>query len=105
MNINIVELKSQITIFTRCLPLPIAMTINARQNDFPTLTEPYLGQKPPRNVPVLFAPYIFTTMYDWYHSVIVFLPDGKEAYWQAGIYSQPVKAGIPVSLLINGHWT
>ena len=75
------------------------------QSEFPKLTGPYFGQKPPGKTPELFAPDIFKKRYDRFHSVIVFSPDGKEAYWQAGIESKPVKAAIYASMQINGYWT
>lgn len=45
------------TIFS-CLLLITAITIKAQQSDFPKLTGPYLGQKPPGTTPEIFAPGI-----------------------------------------------
>ena len=86
------------------LLLAAGITISAQQTDVPKLTGPYLGQKPPGKVPELFAPDIFKQRYNRYHSIIIFSPDGKEAYWEAGINSKPGKAGIHVSKQINGYW-
>ena len=67
------------------LSLILVIMSHARQDDFPRLAGPYLGQKPPGKTPEPFAPEIFNpNSYAWYHSVIVFSPDGKEAFWQAG---------------------
>ena len=54
--------------------------ITAQQKDFPKLTGPYLGQKPPGKIPELFALDIVTTEYHE-HSSPVFSPDGNEVYW------------------------
>ncbi len=40
--------------------LMAAVTINAKQTDFPKLTGPYLGQKPPGMTPEIFAPGIIS---------------------------------------------
>lgn len=91
--------------FISCFLLVAVPSIDAQEADFPKLTGPYLGQKPPGKVPELFAPDIFKNRYDRYHSIIVFSPDGKEAYWQAATESKPVKTAIYVSRQINGYWT
>jgi hypothetical protein len=52
---------------------------------FPVLKGPYLGQKPPGQTPELFAPEVFNpSQFAWYHSTIVFCPDGQEALWSGG---------------------
>jgi len=76
--------------------LAAAMTLSARAEDFPKLTGPYLGQKPPVDEPVLFAPGIVSTGVD--HCSAGFSPDGKEIYWELG-----TKIGF--SKLENGRWT
>jgi Tol biopolymer transport system component len=58
----------------------VAVTsIAAQQEDFPELSGPYLGQKPPGNEPVLFAPGIVS--HGKNHSSVAISPDGKEFYW------------------------
>ena len=52
--------------------------------NFPVLRGPYLGQKPPGDVPELFAPGIVSSVY-WEHSGAVFTPDGKELFWSRAI--------------------
>ena len=49
------------------------------QADFPALKGPYLGQKPPGEMPVLFAPGFVSTGLDELNSI--FSPDGKEFYF------------------------
>ena len=46
---------------------------------FPALKGDYLGQKPPGDIPELFAPGIISTGY--HESKIIFSPDGNEAYY------------------------
>jgi hypothetical protein len=71
--------------------------INATQNDFQTLTGPYLGQTPPVNEPVLFAPGIVSTDAG-NHSSVAISPDGKELYWSVG-------DKIWFTALKDGRWT
>ncbi len=73
-----------------------AIAMNAQPNDFPKLTGPYLGQKPPVHDPVLFASGIVSNGSD--HCSAAFSPDGKEIYWEWGI-----KIGF--SKLENGRWS
>lgn len=56
---------------------------NAQENDFPKLTGPYLGQKPPGKIPEIFAPGVISLPEYFEHSAAVFTPDGKEVYWSA----------------------
>ena len=59
-----------------------ASNLCSQQNDFPKLTGPYLGQKPPRTTPDIFAPGIVATDMNE-HSPAAFSPDGKELFWSA----------------------
>ncbi len=93
-----------------CLLL-VVISINAQQIDFPKLTGPYLGQKPPGKTAVLFAPDILT--YELHESP-VFLPndsgviigtmaEGLKFYTYAnGKWSFPGKATFPLSETISG---
>ena len=54
----------------------------AKQDDFPALSGPYLGQKPPGMTPEVFASGIISTGY--WEAKAVFSPDGKELYYQLG---------------------
>ena len=76
--------------------LVATISINAQQNDFQKLTGPYLGQTPPVNEPVLFAPGIVSDGSN--HCSAGISPDGKEIYWEMGI-----KIGF--TKLENGWWT
>ena len=61
------------------------------------LTGPYLGQTPPGDEPVLFAPGIVSTDAG-NHSSPAFSPDGKEIYWE-------VSAKIWLATLENDEWS
>ena len=68
-----------------------------KQDDFPKLTGPYLGQKSPGMTPEVFAPEVITIPV---HSAVVFSPDGLEVFY------------VPWSTLkmemmkqIEGNWT
>ena len=71
------EIKKSILI--ACGLLAAAMACTAQQADFPKLTGPYLGQKPPGMSPEIFAPGIVSTGLDELNSV--FSPDGNEFYF------------------------
>ena len=79
-----------------------ALIANAQKEEFPKLTGPYLGQKPPEKVSELFAPEIMTSP-QGYHSPIIFSPDLSEAIWR------PMSEGKGDRLLfytrqVNGIW-
>ncbi len=57
-----------------------AITMNARQTDFPKLTGPYLDQKPPGTTPEIFAPGI-VSLPDFIEYSGTFSPDGMEYYF------------------------
>ena len=77
--------------------------------EFPKLTGPYLGQKPPGTKPELFADSIFSSRYERFHTMICLSPDGEEVFWQArekkAMAEDPKKQGIYVSRIENGLWT
>lgn len=56
----------------------LAQDLTNNNYDFPILTGPYLGQKPPGVVPEIFAPDVFK---DEVHGGLIFSPDGSEIYW------------------------
>lgn len=60
--------------------ISIVLISHAQQKEFPTLKGPYLGQKPPGLVPVLFSPGVISSDINE-HSPAAFSPDGKEVYW------------------------
>lgn len=63
-----------------CFLLYKARIVHAQQSDFPKLTGPYLGQKPPTKVPELFAPGIISLAGSTEWSSC-FSPDGNELYF------------------------
>jgi Tol biopolymer transport system component len=56
-----------------------AIAANARPGDFPRLTGPYLGQKPPGQVAEIFAPGVISTAAHEFSCC--FSPDGREFYF------------------------
>lgn len=53
---------------------------HTNQEDFPIIKGPYLGQKPPGIIPVLFSKDIISP-HCAVHGCPVFMPSGKEIYW------------------------
>lgn len=70
-------------------------------SEFPKLTGPYLGQKPPGMKPELFAPDLMTAEMG-YHSTIVFSPDLHEALWRP---MNDNGGKILYSKMKDGKWT
>ena len=84
--------------------------IIAQQKDFPQLTGPYLGQKPPGEKPVIFAPGIISVDKNFEHSAAVFSPDGKEVFWCTNVNGNTDKrvAGnlrLYTMKMVDGRWT
>ncbi len=74
--------------------------LEARQDDFPILRGPYLGQKPPGMIPEVFAPGIVST--DEFREFSgAFTPDGKEYYF----FRFADGAGMMMSRLTDEGWT
>jgi len=78
----------------------LASSSHAQQDDFPVLTGPYLGQKPPGDEAVLFAPGIVSTGLHDDHGP-VFSKDGTEMYGRI--------SGNPFSIVyviksVDGRW-
>ncbi|MBU1013894.1 MAG: hypothetical protein KKG99_12900 [Bacteroidetes bacterium] len=74
------------------------------QKDFPVLKGSYLGQKPPGNIPEIFAPGIVSRDNYFEHSAAVFSPDGNEVYW-SGKPQGTRYFEINFMKIINGTWT
>ncbi len=73
---------------------------NAQQDDFPVLTGPYLGQKPPGMIPEVFAPGIVSTeQFREFSGTLT--PDGKEYYF----FRFAEGAGMMVCKWLNDGWT
>ena len=86
-------------IYIISLMLVTATSIIAQEKNFPKLTGPYLGQKPPGKIPELFAPEIFKGEV---HGGLVFSPDGTEVYWD---YMSKVGINIVFMRIENNIWT
>ena len=67
-----------------CL-LPV-LVLGFQTGDFPNLTGPYLGQKPPGMTPEIFAPGIISTEFHE-HSFPSFSPDGNHVLFTRGFIS------------------
>lgn len=86
------------------LLLITAIAINAQENDFPKLTGPYLGQKPPGLTPEIFAPGIISTGLS--ESTCAISPDGNEIYVVVSIKAgNKFLTAIVETKLENGIWT
>ncbi len=71
------EIKMKKVIIISCTIILISAISLAQQNDFPKLSGPYLGQKPPGMIPEIFAPGIISTEV-CYECCRAVSPDGKE---------------------------
>ena len=75
--------------------------------DFTDLYGDYLGQTPPGDTPVVFAPGIVSTIY-MEHSALAFSPDGDEVFWRVakGFISDPDLSVVPKTMKrIGDRWT
>lgn len=80
-----------------------AITINAQEKDFPKLTGPYLGQKPPGDIPELFMPEVISNCD--LHSSVYFSPDGNEVYFSKLNQSKQNRSWtIMMMKQENGRW-
>ena len=82
----------------------------SRQSDFPNLTGPYLGQKPPGKTPEYFASGIITVDENFEHSAAVFSPDGSEVFWCTNVdfYTDKRIVGnlrLYSMKIVDGKWT
>ena len=82
--------------------LPGEENYKAQQDDFPKLTGPYLGQKPPGMTPEIFAPGIVSL--GFHEHGMALSPDGKDIFYVAADarFSRYV---IMHSQLSAGEWT
>ncbi len=92
-----------------CLIVMLITSLFSFQSDFTKISGPYLGQKPPGKNPKQFADNLLSSLYSFHQSIIVFTPDGKEAYWQARAIPEKPNTlgddGIYESKYIDGYWT
>ena len=71
-------MKAKHVFYGIVLCLAICFNSCVRQNDFPVLKGPYLGQEPPGMAPEIFAPGIIST--GNFECMAFFSPDGREFY-------------------------
>ena len=90
------------TMFLFCLLVLMATNLLSQQSDFPKLTGPYLGQKPPGMTPEIFAPGIIST--ESHEFSCCFSPDGKEFYFTRR-HPELNETLLMVSKLVDGLWT
>jgi Tol biopolymer transport system component len=76
-------------------------TGHAKQNDFPVLRGPYLGQKPPQMTPEVFAQGIVSTELGEFNAA--FSPDGKEFYYS--VNEPGGRETMKFMTSVNGRWT
>lgn len=63
---------------------------------------PYLGQTPPGNTPVIFAPGVIST--GTIHSRLEISPDGREMFWNT-VDMETFSAHILSVRIVDGKWT
>ena len=63
-----------------CLVILSISNLFSQQIESLQLSGPYFGQKPPGNIPIIFAPDILPSAI--FHTTPVFTADGKEVYWK-----------------------
>ena len=97
-------MKTLKSILVITIILFVTVTTQAQKTDFPKLTGPYLGQKPPGMKPELFAPGIISLPDYFEHSAAIFSPDGNEVYW-SGKPNGARYFEINFMKMINGRWT
>ncbi len=78
------------------LLLTAVFYVSAQQDEFPKLTGSYLGQTPPGNTPVKFAPGIIST--EAHEYACSFSPDGSEFYFTR-------QNKVMFTKLVDGVWT
>ena len=76
------------------------------KSDFPVLKGPYLGQKPPGLIPVIFAPGVVSTE-NHEHSSLIISPNGKGIFWS--VISAPLSENSTHKIVFmryeNNHWS
>ncbi len=90
-------------VFAFYLLVVFSFTVSAQHANFPKLTGPYLGQKPPGTTPEIFAPGIVSTIEANIHSSVSFTPDGSQLFF-ARLFEKPHCAVTFCMAEINGYW-
>jgi len=92
----------KLLLFHLLLAIPVSFTYS-QQSEFPKLTGPYLGQKPPGSTPEIFAPGIVSTEEANIHSSVSFTPDGRLLFF-ARLYDNPHNAETYSLSEVTGLW-
>lgn len=88
----------------------ISTALFSQESSFPELSGPYLGQEPPGNTPIYFAPGIITVEENFEHSAAIFSPDGKEVFWCTNVdwyTDKKVPGNLRLYTMeeVDGRWT
>lgn len=85
----------------------IAATHAQNTKTFPVLKGDYLGQTPPGNIPVIFAPGIISVDSTVEHGYPSISPDGNTIFWQSNLRHKEKETEIfhKVMRRVNGQWT
>lgn len=78
-----------------------------QETKFSNLKGDYLGQTPPGNVPIIFAPGIISVDSTVEHGYPTFAPDGNMVFWQSNLRHKEKETEIfhKVMRRMDGQWT
>jgi WD40 repeat protein len=102
MKTTVIIVVMLFVIFLSTIPVSAQESIKDRA-DFSGLKGEYLGQKPPRITPELFADGILANKYRSFHSSLMFSKNGEECYWQARLSGR--ESALVYSKMENENWT
>jgi len=79
----------------------------ASSQKFTNLKGDYLGQTPPGNVPIIFAPGIISVDSTVEHGYPTFSPDGNTVFWQSNLRHKEKETEIFLKVMhrVDGQWT
>lgn len=80
------------------------VVLETSQKELTDLEGDYLGQTPPEEIPLVFAPGIVSTNKTIEHGSPTFSPDGNEVFWQANSLDHKVIQCLTMKR-INNVWT
>lgn len=78
-----------------------------KMDEFPVLKGDYIGQTPPGDVPIIFAPGIISVDSTVEHGYPSFSPDGNLVFWQSNLRHQEKETEIFLKVMrrVDGQWT
>lgn len=97
-------MKKAVPIF--CLLVLTVTNLFSQQSDFPVLTGPYFGQKPPGMTPELFSPGFISAGLQ--EGACVFMPSGDECVFMVTYrkpHSNSVFSSLATSRIVDGRWS